>query len=430
MERASRGVQFGAGLPQDSGGKGEAMKKNMALAALLMAGLLAQAADWPQWRGANRDGVVAGYTWPALPEKLSAKWKIDVGEGHASPVFADGKVFSFARQGENEVARAVDPGSGKVLWSQAYPAPYTMNPAAVGHAKGPKSTPVWNAGRLYTFGISGTLSCWEAGTGKLLWRKEFSSEYPSTSPLYGAAMSPGVFDGLLVAHVGGHDSGALLALDAATGAVKWTWKGDGPGYASPVIAGAGAQQQIITQTQQYIVAIALRTGALAWKIPYRTEYDQNSVTPLLVKDLLIVSGYANGVAAYRLPASGAGEPKQVWRAPDVSFYLSSPVAQSGTLFGFSHRNKGEYVALDLATGKLLWRSPPRQGENAALLLAGANLALLNNEARLVIAPADPAAFRPARQYEVAQSETWAHPLLLPDGVVVKDKTSLALLGWK
>jgi outer membrane protein assembly factor BamB len=392
--------------------------------------LISNAADWPQWRGPGRDGVLADYAWPALPEKLAENWKLEVGEGHSSPILAGGKIFSFARQGDQEFVRAVDPATGKALWAQSYPAAYTMNPAAVGHAKGPKSTPVWSNGRLYTFGISGILSCWDAASGALVWRKEFGQDYPATSPLYGTAMSPGVFDGLLIVHVGGHDNGALLALDAASGAVKWSWKGDGPGYASPIIVGTGAVRQIVTQTQKFVAGFSLRTGALAWKIPYTTEYDQNAVTPLVVNDLLIVSGVANGVAAYRLPAGGNSEPQRVWHVDDASFYMSTPVAKGGTLYGFSHRNKGQYVALDAATGKILWRGGPRQGENAALLLAGTNLVLLDNTGRLTVAPADAAAFKPARQFEVAQSETWAHPLLLPGGVVVKDKTSLTYWAWK
>src|SRR5215510_6802585 len=165
---------------------------------------MAGAQDWPRWRGANGDGVVAGFTAPkAWPDQLKQRWKITVGVGHSSPLVIGNRVYQHSRQGENEVVAAYDLNTGKTVWQDSYPIAYTMNPAAMGHGKGPKSTPVVSDGKLYTLGITGVLSCYDAAKGKLLWRKEFAKQFKTTSPDFGTAASPIVDRGLLIAFVGG-----------------------------------------------------------------------------------------------------------------------------------------------------------------------------------------------------------------------------------
>src|SRR6185436_13788710 len=142
------------------------MKRTLTTIALSSLCLTAYAADWPQWRGPNRDGSGAVFVEPAKwPEQLTERWKVSVGLGHASPVLVGDRLYVFARLRENETVSALDAASGKVLWRSEYPAPYQMNPAASGHGPGPKSTPVVAGGRVFTLGISGILSAFDAGTG-------------------------------------------------------------------------------------------------------------------------------------------------------------------------------------------------------------------------------------------------------------------------
>jgi len=229
-------------------------------------------ADWNQWRGPNGDGKVVGFQLPnPLPKQLTRRWKVEVGAGHSSPLVVGNSVFVFTRQGDNEVVRCLELATGKEVWQQSYPAPYEMNPAAQGHGKGPKSTPVYADGRLCTLGISGILSCFDAKTGRVVWRHEFSKNFKTTSPLYGAAMSPVVDNGLLIVHVGGHDDGALVAFDVRTGTVRWRWAGDGPGYSSPIVVNIGGVRQVITQTQKMCVGVSAATGQLLWSLPFTTQ---------------------------------------------------------------------------------------------------------------------------------------------------------------
>ena len=135
----------------------------LAIAILPVFPIFGAAQDWNQWRGPSRSGAAATFTPPAAwPDRPNQVWKVHVGIGHASPVVAGERVYVFARAGEQEVVSARDLSSGRELWRQAYDAPYQMNPAATSHGKGPKSTPIVSGGRVFTFGIGGTLSAWQA----------------------------------------------------------------------------------------------------------------------------------------------------------------------------------------------------------------------------------------------------------------------------
>jgi len=398
---------------------------------LLCARTGASCQDWNQWRGPGRDGVIATFDGPTrLPDTLAQRWKVTVGEGHSSPLVAGTRVYLLTRQGEDEVIACYDLKSGKELWKNSYPAAYKMNPAAVNHGKGPKSTPLLAGGRIYTFGITGVLSCVDAANGQLKWRKEFANEFKQSSPAFGTAASPIFDNGVVIIHVGGQDNGALTAFDAQTGAVKWKWTGDGPAYSSPVIGEFAQTRQLITQSQKYVISVSPATGELLWKIPFTTAYDQNAITPVIAGDLVVISGLDKGVTAYR-PAkrNGVWSADQVWQNMNVALYMSSPVINAGRLYGFSHKNKGQYFCLDIANGKVLWMSDGRQGENASMLLAKGMILSLTNEAELTEFPATdkmPSEFKKVR---VADSPTWAHPAFSGKEVLVKDKTALALWSF-
>lgn len=393
---------------------------------------IAAAQDWPQWRGPNRDGNVSGATIPtSWPKTLKEQWKVTVGIGHASPVVANGKIYVFARQGEEEVLLSLDAVTGKEIWRSSQPIAYQMHEAATGHGKGPKSTPVVYKGNVYTFGISGVLSCHDARTGKVKWRQEFSKQFPKTSPLFGTGMSPIIDSGLLIAHVGGHDKGALTAFDPETGAVKWSNDVDGPAYSSPIVVTLAGVRQLVTSTQRNVIGLAVANGKLLWKLPAKSQYDENSVTAIAFKDMVIFAREGQGLAAVRLVQSGIKdgldlEAQEVWNNKENQMYLNSPVLVGNTLFGLSPLKKGQFFAIDADTGKTLWQGAGRMGENAAILnLGGQFLLLLLNDANLVVLPANAKEYLPAAQYTVATSPTWAHPVVLGRQLLIKDESTLA-----
>ncbi len=401
------------------------------LVGLAVAPLPVDAQDLLQWRGPNRDGTLASFTEPKnWPDQLKQKWQINVGSGYSSPLLVSGRVYLLTRQGEEEVVSCLDFKTGRRLWRASYPAAYTMNPAAIKHGKGPKSTPVYQAGKLCTFGISGILSCFDAENGRLLWRAEFGKTYPVTSPLYGTSASPVVDRGLVIVHVGGPDHGALTAFSLDTGKQAWTWNGDGPAYASPVIAEIGGVRQVITQSQKYLIGISAVDGKLLWSLPFTTAYDQNSITPVLYKETVIYSGLDKGIMAAKiLQKGGKWAAERVWENTADAFYMSTPVLNGDLLMGMSHKAKGRFIVMDARTGKTLWASSGREGDNAALLSSGDKLYVLTNDADFLVMKIAGTSLQPLRRYTVAKSQTWAHPVLVDNQILVKDEETLTLWSF-
>ena len=190
---------------------------------------------------------------------------------------------------------ALDPANGKEIWRTGYPVAFTMHPAATKHGLGPKSTPVFADGKLFSIGMTGTSRRSTPRTGKQLWQKPGSMPLPMFTS---HAFSPLVDRGLVIFHTGGHMQGALTAFDVNTGAEKWSWTGDGPGYGSPVIAEFGGTRQLVTITQGKLVSLDPATGTLLWERPYVSSNFTNAVTPVVYGQTLIVSGNGGPTVAF------------------------------------------------------------------------------------------------------------------------------------
>jgi outer membrane protein assembly factor BamB len=387
----------------------------------------ARSTDWPQWRGPNRDGVVVSFTAPnTWPDQLTRKWRVDVGLGYATPILVGNRVCMFSRRDENEVMAALDADTGKEIWQTGYAAPFTINPAAARHNKGPKSTPTFAGGKLYALGMTGIVTAFNAADGRQLWQ----TAAPPVAPLYHTAMSPLVDRGLVVVHVGGHNQGALTAYDANSGAVKWRWTGDGPSYGSPIAVDVEGTRQVVVFTQENLVGVSAVNGELLWKRPFSTPSTQNTITPILYGPTVIVSGLAKGVTAFRIVKRGTQwTTENVWDNQDVSLYMSNAVIARDMVIGMSHKNSGQFFALDAKSGKTLWTSAPRQATNAAITRAGDLLFLLKEDAELIIARPGTSGLEPVKTYTVADSATWAAPTISGNRIFVKDNSGLTLWTW-
>src|SRR6266436_6026454 len=189
------------------------------------------------------------------------------------------------------------------------------------------------------------------------------------------------------------------AFDAESGEVRWSWKGEGPGYTSPLIIELAGVRQVVTQSQRNIVGVDAGSGALLWKIPFTTPYVQNIVTPVVYRDMLIFSGLSKGMMAVAVSKTGGQfSTKEIWKTQDASMYMNSPVLKGDLLFGFSHKNKGQFFCLDAATGATKWIGEPRQGDNAAILVAGQALLLLKDDGELIVARPSAKGFEAVRRY--------------------------------
>jgi outer membrane protein assembly factor BamB len=385
----------------------------------------ATGAEWPQWRGPMRDGSVVAALPAEWPAALTHRWEVKVGAGQASPVVSGNRVVVIAREGDQEIVRALDVASGKEIWRAAYPAPFVVNPAAQLHGPGPKSTPAIAGGRVFTFGIGGVLSAFDLASGALLWRVPA----PAVLPQYGAATSPLVDGTSVIVHVGGDDNGALTSFDAATGKPRWQWTGDGPGSGSPIIATLGGVRQVIAQTQKFLVGVDAATGALLWQLPFRTDFDQNAMTPVVFQDLVIHGGLDEPLAAIR-PRLDGGKwiAETAWTNLQTPMFMSSPVLIGGTIYGLTQRSKGQFVAIDAATGKTLWNTQGREGENASMMGGRSWLLASTTEGSLVVARANPQKYDEVRRYQVASSAQWAHPAIAGGSIIVKDVDKV--ICWK
>jgi outer membrane protein assembly factor BamB len=219
-------------------------------------------------------------------------------------------------------------------------------------------------------------------------------------------------------------------MDAATGAVKWQWAGDGPGYSSPILATLAGTRQIITQSQNALVAVDAASGNLLWRVAIKTPYEQNSVTPVVLDELVLYAGLENPTIALSVTRSGMSwTTAPAWRNDQISMYMSTPAAVGTTVYGLSNKNRGQFFAIDSATGKTLWTTKGRDAENASIVRAGDYLLLATTNSELIVVKANPARYEEVKRYTVADSAMWAHPAFAGRFVVVKDVDKLIAWGF-
>jgi len=382
------------------------------------------AQDWPQWRGANRDGKVTGFTAPATwPKTLTQKWRTTVGAGDATPALVGDKLYVFARQGEEEVTLCLNAADGNEVWRDKYAAQAVEGAPSREHP-GPRSSPAVADGKVVTLGVGGVLSCLQVADGKLVWRKD---PFPKVVPQFFTATSPIIVDGMAIAHLGGQGKGAIIAYDLASGDEKWRWAEEGPEYASPVVLTVDGTKQIVTLSEKRVVGIGLADGKLLWQrpfVPQRMAY--NAATPIVDGQTAIYTGSGRGAKAVKIEKQGDGfEAKELWSNPDLAPQFNTPVLKGGLLFGLS--NRGNLYCINAQTGKTAWTDATSRGRGfAAIVDVGACLlALPNNGELLVYKPSD-------KQYEelakikVAATAVYAHPVVAGNRVFVKDQDAVTL----
>jgi outer membrane protein assembly factor BamB len=376
--------------------------------------------DYPQWRGQNRDGAASAFSKPASwPDNLRLTWRVEVGAGYATPLVVGNTVYAFTRLDGKEGMTALDVETGKTVWRTDYPVSYEMYEGTVDHGEGPKATPLFHNRKLYTLGISGTISSFDAFSGKLVWQKPA----PPIQPAFGTASSPIGDRDLVIVQADGYD--ALTAFEANTGGIKWTVKNEFT-YASPIIVDLNGTRQVIAMTQQSILGVSVADGAVLWEQPWKSPFVQ-AITPVLYRETLIVSGHNRGVMALKpIKREDKWLVDVVWETQEVSMFLSNPVVIGDTLFGLSHRNRGQFFGLDASTGQVLWLDRPRAATNAALVKADDLLFVLNDDAELIVATSSRTGFEPFRHYSVADSATWAQPAISGKRIFIKGVSSLAL----
>lgn len=385
----------------------------------------APAEDWPQFLGPQRDGSYAGQitsTWPK--EGPPRVWQHAVGNGFAGPVVAQGKVFIFHRNDEEEKVECLDAATGKSIWSSGYPATYRDD---FGFDNGPRAVPAVADGRVFTYGADGIISALGARIGTVLWRIDAKKEFASKKGFFGRASSPLVVGDLLLLNVGGEGSG-IIALDVANGKLRWKASNDEASYSSPTLAVFDGRTNALFLTRREFIGLEPATGKVLFQYPFgpAEHASVTAATPLINQDLVFLSAcYGAGSTALRIQNN---KPAKLWAADDVMLnHYATCVYRGDLLFGFDGRQEqgAALACVDWKTGKLLWRKEKFGVGNVTI--SGDKLLILLETGELVLAEANGAAYKELQRAQVIGSGSRAYPAIAGGFLYARDKSKLVKL---
>jgi outer membrane protein assembly factor BamB len=399
------------------------------LAALVLVSSVVSAADWPQWLGPTRDGVATDKVapWKEAPKVL---WRQPVGEGHSSPVVADGKVFVHAKVKDNdqEELLAFDAKTGKPLWQVSYDRGKFQSI----FGSGPRATPAVAGGKVYTLGVTGILGCFEVEGGKKVWTEDILQKFKAANLTFGVSCSPLVDGDLVLVNAGGKGA-SLVAFNKDKGDVVWKTGDDPASYSSPIVIGQGKERQVVFLTARGLVGLAPADGTVFWKFPLIDKLSESSTTPVRSGDVLLGSSVTYGSVGLKLETKDdKPTASEAWKNSALTCYFSTPVAVgkehlymvTGTIIP---PPSATLRCVDAKTGKELWSKSKVGKYHAALIRTGDDkLLMLDDAGNLVLLEPNAKEYKELARSKVA-GETWAHPALSDGKLYVRDAKELICL---
>ena len=418
------------------------------LLVILVAGVgtnLSDAADWPQWRGLNRDGV---WTETGLVERfesaqLPLKWRAAIGSGYCGPTVAEGRVFVMDRMlkpARQERVHCFDAETGTPLWSYAYDCVYER----VQYEAGPRASVTIDAGRAYSLGTMGHLHCFDAKSGKVLWSHDCRNEYAANVPVWGIAGAPLVESDLLIVPIGGKDNACLMAFDKATGQEKWRALKDSVSYSAPIMIEQAGQRVLVYITDQRIVGLEPRTGQVYWEQPFvPKEMEITIATPVFDGRRLVATSFYDGTLLLNVHPNDLGV-QQLWhrrganeqKTDALHCCISTPMILGDYLYGVD--SYGELRCLDLRTGDRIWEdltaTPKARWSNVHMVRSGDKIWMFNERGELVIGRLAPDGFHEisrAKVIDPTQDQLdqrggvcWSHPAFANKRVYARNDKEL------
>ena len=401
-----------------------------AVAAALAATVGTQAAnDWPQYLGPSRNGIYEG---PALADTWGANgpkvvWRKQVGQGFAGPAVVGNRVILFHRVGNEEVVESLDAATGNSTWRYAYPTRYRDD---FGFDEGPRAVPVVADGVIYTFGAEGQLHAVDLAKGTRLWSEDTMKRFGVPKGFFGAAGSPLVEGGRVIANVGG-DKAGIVAFEAKTGKVLWAATDDDASYSSGVAATIGGRRLGVFLTRDSLVGLDPASGMVQFQRRWRARIaaSVNAATPIIVGDEIFVSAqYGPGAGVLRVNGSQLTD---VWTSDDVlSNHYATSVFYNGYLYGFHGRQEfgPSFRAVEFQTGTVKWSQ--EQFRAGSVLLAGDRLVITREGGELVLASAAPQAFKPIARAQILQGVVRPYPALADGLLYVRNENTLVCLDLR
>ncbi|MEN6335212.1 MAG: PQQ-binding-like beta-propeller repeat protein [Phycisphaerales bacterium] len=398
---------------------------------VIMAGAgLSLAADWPQWRGPARDG---GWTEAGLVERFASpqlpiQWRVAIGSGYSGPTVAEGRVFVMdrvARPSSQERVLCFDAETGKEAWSYAYDCRYQ----GIQYEAGPRCSVTIDEGRAYALGTMGHLHCFEAQSGKLLWKHDCRQEYGAKVPIWGIAASPLVDGGLVIVHVGGKDGASLIAFDKVTGQEKWRALNDPASYSSPIVIEQAGRRVLVCLTGERMVGLDPQTGRLHWQYPFRPkEMVITIATPVFDGPHLVATSFYDGMLLLNV-CQDVLAVERLWQrrgenernTDALHCCISTPIILGDYLYGVD--SHGELRCLDLKTGGRVWEdltaTPKARWSNIHMVRNGDKIWMFNERGELIIGTLDRVGFHEISRAKLIEPTTdqldqrggvcWSHP---------------------
>jgi outer membrane protein assembly factor BamB len=386
------------------------------LASLVFASCLTvHAADWPSWRGPDRNGISAETDWSSTWDVAgpAKAWTANVGIGFSSMVVSEGRLYTAGWADEQDTVRCLDTATGKVLWSHAY-AEKLGNKMYEG---GPNATPLVVGDRVFTVSKTGHAFCFEAATGKVRWEVDLGKKIGAKISDWGVSGSPVMADAktLLLAY---GPSG--VALEAETGRVVWdSGSGKDMTFAAPVVAEFDGQRTALFFMSEELVAVDPKDGRKLWKSKFGQGYRTHCSDPLVVGDRLFISSGDDGGELLRISGKGA---QRIWKNKNLSTFTGTAVLIDGMLYG--HETAGykganqELRCVDLETGTVKWGE--KGFGQGSIIAAGDRLIVLSDKGELSVVRANPGKFELLARSQVIGGKCWTSPVLAQGRLYVRN----------
>jgi outer membrane protein assembly factor BamB len=407
-----------------------AMPRLVVFVVLLCLPLPLPAADWPQFLGPTRDGhspeTKLNWDWPKSGPPVA--WTKAIGSGWAGPVVADGHLILFHRLDDDEVVQALDPATGKELWTARYPTRYRDD---FGFDNGPRATPTVANGSVFTLGANGDLHAWDLRTGKQRWSRNLLTDYKASKGFFGVACSPVVVENKLLINVGGPGAG-IVAFDLATGKELWKSTDDPASYSSPTLATLDGKLTAVFLTRYGLRVVDPANGKVLYDFPWRPRINESvqGATPLVWNNEIFLSvSYGTGAVLVQVKA---GELTEVW-ANDrtLSSQYNTPVRIGEFLYGVHGRSDvgtAQLRCVDWKRGTVKW-SEANFGV-ASLIAVDGGLLALTEAGELVRFDASADGFVPRARAPILTKPTRAAPALAEGRLFARDGSTLVCVKLK